>query len=181
VSRRGRERETLHATLAAVFFEEVLVLLRDAGVRCVIVGGTAVILHGVPRTTADLDLVVDLEPSNLRRLISVMNRLGYTPRVPVDALALADDAQRQSWIDDKGMRAFTFQLAGHALSDIDILIDSPISFTELAGRAERVDAGGLMLLVAGIDDLIAMKVAAGREQDLADADALRRLKEDRRA
>lgn len=153
--------------------------MRDAGVRFVVVGGTAVILHGVPRTTADLDLVVELEPANLRRLVSVMNRLGYMPRAPVDALALVDEVQRQSWIDDKGMRAFTFQLAGHPLSDIDILIDSPIGFAELAARAERVDAGGLMLLVAGLDDLIAMKIAAGRNQDLADADALRRLKEDR--
>ena len=83
-----------------VFFEDVLVLMRDAGVRFVVVGGTAVILHGVPRTTADLDLVVDLDAANLRRLVSVMNRLGYVPRAPVDALALCDETQRKAWIED---------------------------------------------------------------------------------
>ena len=162
-----------------MFFEDVLVLLRDGGVRHVIVGGTAVILHGVPRTTADLDLVIDMEPSNVRRLVSAMNRLGYRPRAPVDAADLADPAQRASWINDKGMRAFTFQLPGHPLSDIDIVIDSPIGYAELSKRCERVDAGGLALAIASIEDLIHMKTLAGRDQDLADADALQRLRVDR--
>lgn len=163
----------------SLFFEDVLVLLRDSGVSHIIVGGTAVILHGVPRTTADLDLVVDLEPANVRRLVSVMNRLGYRPRVPVEPGDLADPAKRAEWIADKGMRAFTFQLPGQPLADIDILIDSPLGFAELAKRAERLDAGGLMLRIASVEDLITMKEAAARDQDLADADALRRLLEDR--
>ncbi|MEO8553007.1 MAG: nucleotidyl transferase AbiEii/AbiGii toxin family protein [Kofleriaceae bacterium] len=159
----------------SLFFEDALLLLRDGGVRFVVVGGTAVILHGVPRTTADLDLVVDLEPSNLRLLVSAMRRLGYHPRAPVDPDGLSDPEQRRIWVDEKGMRAFTFVLPGHPLSDIDVLIDSPISFAELASRAERVDAGGLRLLIASATDLIQMKLAAGRDQDLADVDALRRL------
>lgn len=39
--------------LATFFYEDVLGRLRDGDVRFVLVGGTAVILHGVPRTTAD--------------------------------------------------------------------------------------------------------------------------------
>ena len=163
----------------AVFFEDALVLLRDAGVQFVVVGGTAVILHGVPRTTADLDLVVDLEPANLRRLISVMNRLGYLPRAPVEAAELCDPEQRKAWIADKGMRAFTFYLPGHPLSDIDVLIDSPLEYAELSRHADQVDAGGLILRIARVEDLIQMKLVAARAQDLADVDALRRLLEDR--
>lgn len=145
-----------------------------------VVGGTAVILHGVPRTTADLDLVVDLEPGNLRRLVSAMNRLGYRPRAPVEPADLCDPDLRRAWIENKGMRAFTFHLPGHPLSDIDILIDSPLDFAELSVGAERVNAGGLTLHIAGLEDLIRMKEVAARDQDLADADALRRLLEDRR-
>lgn len=162
----------------ALFFEDVLVQLRDVGVRHVIVGGTAVILHGVPRTTADLDLVVQEDPANMRRLVSVMNRLGYRPRAPVDPAELCDPEARRVWIEEKGMRAFTFVLPGHPLSDIDIVIGSPIAYEDLAGRAERVDAGGLVLAIASIEHLIAMKLVAGRAQDLADADALRRLLEE---
>jgi hypothetical protein len=164
----------------SLFFEDALVLLRDSGVRFVVVGGTAVILHGVPRTTADLDLVVDLDSENLNRLVAVMTRLGYQPRAPVASAELCDPDRRKAWIEDKGMRAFTFHRPGQPLGDIDILIDSPLDFAELSVRAERVDAGGLILHIAGIEDLIRMKQAAARDQDLADADALRRLLEDRR-
>ncbi len=163
----------------SLFFEDALMLLRDGGVRFIVVGGTAVILHGVPRTTADLDLVVDLEPANLRLLVSAMTRLGYRPRAPVEPEELCDPERRREWIDDKGMLAFTFHLPGHPLADIDVLIDSPVSFAELASRAEQIDAGGLMLRIASVEDLIRMKLVAGRDQDLADVDALRRLLGDR--
>jgi len=169
-----------YASLVSLFFEEAFVLLRDGGVRFIVVGGTAVILHGVPRTTAGLDLVVDLEASNLHRFVSAMIRVGYVPRAPVEPTALCDPDQRRAWIEEKGMRAFTFCLPGHPLSDIDVLIDSPIEFAELSLRAELVDAGGLKLRIAGLDDLIRMKDAAGRDQDRADADALRRLQKDQR-
>lgn len=162
----------------SLFFEEALSLLRDGGVHFVIVGGTAVILHGVPRTTADLDLAVDLEPANLRRLVAAMIRLGYQPRAPVDPHELCDPVRRRAWIEEKQMRAFTFHQPGQPLADIDILIDSPIDFAELARHAERVDADGLVLSIASVDDLIRMKLAAGRDQDLADVDALRRLQAD---
>lgn len=162
----------------SLFFEDALTLLRDGGVRFVIVGGTAVILDGVPRTTADLDLVVDLDAANLRRLVAAMVRLGYQPRVPVDPHELCDPVRRREWVEDEGMRAFTFQLPGHPLADIDIVIDSPLDFAELTRRAELIDAGGLMLRIASVDDLIRMKTVAGREQDLDDVDALRRLQEE---
>ena len=42
-------------------FEPVFLALNEAGVRYVIVGGLAVVLHGYPRFTADLDIVLDLE------------------------------------------------------------------------------------------------------------------------
>lgn len=165
--------------VVSLFFEEVLVFLRDTGVHHVIVGGTAVILHGVPRTTADLDLVIDLEPSNVRRLVSVMNRLGYVPGAPIDAADLSDPEIRRGWIHDKGMRAFTFRLPNHPLASIDVLIDGPLDYARLARRAEQIDAGALVLRIAAIDDLIEMKLVANRAQDLADVDALRRLLEDR--
>jgi len=53
----------------AIFYEDVLRALDAAAIRFVLVGGVAVILHGVPRTTADLDLVIDLEEGNVRRFV----------------------------------------------------------------------------------------------------------------
>lgn len=50
-------------------FEEFLAYLAECGVRFVVVGGVAVVIHGHPRLTADIDLVIDLEAANARRAI----------------------------------------------------------------------------------------------------------------
>jgi hypothetical protein len=76
------------------FYEELLRALAAAEVRYVLVGGVAVILHGVPRTTADVDLVLDLEVDNVRRFIDAVGALGYVPRAPVPAIQLADPEAR---------------------------------------------------------------------------------------
>lgn len=160
----------------ALFYEDVLTALNEAGVRFIIVGGTAVILHGVPRTTADLNLVIDLDEANVLRLVEVATKLGFRPRAPVEPSQLADPEKRREWLEQKGMRAFTFQRPDRPLDVVDVLIDSPLSYQQLEANAESLHAEGLTLVIAGIDDLIEMKQAAGRAQDEADIDALRRLK-----
>jgi uncharacterized protein (DUF1330 family) len=65
--------------------ERVLAALERAGVRYLVVGGVAVVLHGFLRTTADLDLVIQLDPANVRRALDALTDLGYQPRAPVPA------------------------------------------------------------------------------------------------
>ena len=55
--------------------ERVLVGLSDARVQYLVVGGVAVVLHGHLRTTADLDLVIRLEPDNVQRAVAVLSKL----------------------------------------------------------------------------------------------------------
>jgi len=74
----------------AIFYEEVLRALDSSSIRFILVGGVAVVLHGVPRTTMDLDLVIDLEEGNVRRFVEVMTRLGFVPPVAAGDLASAD-------------------------------------------------------------------------------------------
>jgi hypothetical protein len=157
------------------FYEDVLGALQDGDVRFVVVGGTAVILHGVPRTTADLDIVIDLEESNVRRLVAAMTRLGFYPRAPVPPTDLASAERRREWIEAKGMRAFTFQRPGRLLDEVDVIIDCPLAYAELMREARILEAGELRLPVASPRHLIQMKETTGRDQDAADADALRRL------
>jgi len=65
--------------------EPVLVALHQEGVRYVIVGGVAVVLHGHPRMTADLDLAIDLSVGSPERAVSALSALGLVPRLPVEA------------------------------------------------------------------------------------------------
>ena len=160
-----------------IFYEDVLRALDAASIRFVLVGGVAVILHGVPRTTADLDLVIDLEQDNVRRFVAVMSELGFVPRAPFEPADLASADRRRDWVADKHMLAFTFHRPGRPLDEVDVLIDPPVPFAEMAAGADLVEAEGLRLPIAGIRHLIRMKEHAGRAQDVADVDALRRLLE----
>jgi hypothetical protein len=65
-----------------------------------VVGAVAMNLHDAPRMTADLDLVVDLERANLAKMLDLLERLGYRPRLPVPAYDLLDERKRQLWVGD---------------------------------------------------------------------------------
>ena len=71
-------------------FEPVFEALNGAQVRYVVVGGFATVLHGHARLTADIDLVIDLSPSEARKTLEVLVGLGFRPRAPVNPLAFAD-------------------------------------------------------------------------------------------
>lgn len=157
-------------------FTPLFSALNDAGVRYVVVGGLAVVLHGHPRLTADVDLVLDLEPSAARRALEALIRLGLQPRVPVEPMAFADPSQRESWISQKGMQVFTLFSPENPLLSLDLFVQDPIPFEDLWAHAETLDLGGIAVRVASLDDLITMKRAAGRPQDLLDVEALNALK-----
>jgi predicted nucleotidyltransferase len=156
--------------------EEAVAALEAAGVRYVIVGGVAVVLHGHLRATGDLDLVVDLQEDNARRAIDALVALGYRARAPVAPEAFADADARERWIREKNMLVFSlWRRAGDI--EIDLFVKEPFDFETVFGRALRVDLEHGKATVVALDDLIALKRDAGRPQDLADVAALEALVE----
>jgi hypothetical protein len=97
----------------------------------------------------------------------------------VDPGELADRDKRNSWILDKNMKAFTFYSGSEAIAEIDILIDSPISYEALKGRAVVFDIEGVRVPVVSVLDLIEMKMKSGRQQDLSDVEHLKIILEER--
>jgi len=157
-------------------FEPVLAALDAANVRFVVVGGVAVVLHGHPRMTADLDLVVDLAAESAGRAISALVTLGMEPRLPVDPQAFADPEVRRGWIVQRSLTVFTMLDPNEPLLEVDLFAEPPLPFEELWGQATIVQLGGQAVRIASIDHLITMKQAAGRPQDLADVAALEALR-----
>jgi hypothetical protein len=150
--------------------DELLLTLRDAEVRFVVIGGIAVGVHGYVRATKDLDIVPDPGLENLTRLASLLRELDAEhvgvgefsadefPYDPTDPAQLAQGAN--------------FRLHTR-LGPLDIMqwvagIDEDPAYAALAHDAITVRFRGGELLVCGIDHLRAMKQAAGREQDLQD-------------
>lgn len=153
-------------------FEPILEALNEAGVRYVVVGGVAVVLHGHARLTADLDIAVDLAPEAARDAVAALVAMGFRPRVPVDASDFADASIRARWIEQQGMTVFAMWDPGNPMRSVDIFVENPIDFEELWANADTVDLVETSARVASISDLIRLKRIAGRPQDLTDIDAL---------
>jgi hypothetical protein len=152
--------------------EEVLGALSQSGGAYLVVGGVAVVLHGHPRFTADLDLALRLDRENVLRILGALESLGYRPRAPVAALDFADADLREQWIRDKGLTVFSLWSPRFPATEVDLFVRDPFDFEVAHARALRVDLGGTVVMVAGIEDLIALKKAAGRPRDMEDIAAL---------
>jgi hypothetical protein len=158
--------------------ERVLAALEREGVRYLVVGGVAVVLHGHLRTTLDLDLVLQLEPDNLERALKAFAGMGFQPQIPVTLGSFADPRNRESWLREKNMTVFSLWHADHPGFAVDLFVKEPFDFDAVYRRALRVPLPGAQATVVSRDDLVQMKRAAGRAADLEDVAALLGLSEE---
>ncbi len=159
-----------------MFIRELLEALSAAQIRYCVVGGVAMNLHGVPRMTYDLDLVVVPEPDNLRATESILTGLGLQPRIPVSLGEFADREHRERLRDERNLVAVTFTDPANPLREVDVLVAPPVDAEELVARSTLMPMPGSMVYVASIVDLIAMKRSTGRAQDTADVAHLERIR-----
>ena len=120
------------------------------------------------RLTLDVDLVVDLDPEPAWEIVDALTELGFIPRAPVKARDFATATSRDAWVEEKGMQVFTMVDRANPRLVVDLFVRRPIDFDALWSRAETIALEGVLVRVAAIEDLIAMKRAAGRAQDLDD-------------
>jgi predicted nucleotidyltransferase len=152
--------------------------LNRQNIDYLVVGGLAINFHGIPRMTYDIDLMILLEPTNIQKTINSLSNWGYRPRLPVDPTDLTNEKKRTEWIREKNMKAFTFYSEGQPIGEIDLIIDSPISYDKLKERAIIIKLQGDNIPVVSIRDLIALKQQAGRKQDLSDIESLEKILEE---
>jgi hypothetical protein len=143
----------------------------------VLIGGLAIALHGIERATMDIDVTVAMTSDNLSALVCTARELGMTPLLPVPLDALSDLDQLAEWHRERNLEAFALRAPGLAGVTLDVLLFPPVDYAGVRSRAVRFKAGNVPVVVASIDDLIAMKQAIGRPIDLADIEHLKRLKE----
>lgn len=161
--------------MSAALFDprEILRALARRQVAYVVVGGIAVQAHGGQRLTQDLDIAVPYDPANAARLAAAL--------VDIDARILGPDGQRSAGPPGAALLGSgdLWRLdSDHGLVDIIVLPTGLGDFGQWRERAHDVELGDVVVPVAARSDLIAMKRASGRPQDLADADLLEGLGED---
>lgn len=151
--------------------------LNEAGVRYLVAGGLAVVAHGYARFTADVDLILDLEPGNVDRALIALGVLGYQPRAPVALSGFADPAVRADWRTNKGLIAFSLHSPQHPRTEVDLFIEAPLEFESAYRSGLRLDlVPGVTATFVSYSDLVDLKTKAGRPRDVEDIEALRRAR-----
>ncbi len=161
---------------AVASFTRVIQAFNDMGVSYVIVGGLATVLHGHLRVTADVDFVIRLDEPNVRRSLDALAVLGYRSRLPVDPNDFARPDVRQRWAREKGMMVLSFFDPADIAQSVDLFSEYPTDYDGLFARSIEKDLGVVQARICSIDDLIAIKAAAGRPIDREDVKALSEIR-----
>lgn len=154
--------------------EKLLRILAGHGVRHVLIGGFAGVIHGSPYVTTDVDVVPDRAAANMARLSAALDELHarvWTAAEPAgmpfdhDATSLATS---RTWnlVTDFGRLDITFEPSGTK------------GFADVARDAVHLTILGAEVDVASLADVIRSKEAAGREKDRLVLPVLRRILEE---
>ncbi len=162
-----------------ILYGEILRAFQKEKVKYVLVGGIAVNILGSLRSTADLDILVEMSNDNLRKVVSILKRKGYHVKQPVDPMGIANEKLRHEWIHNKHMNAFNFYKEDE-LKEVDIIIESPVSYEEAKKGALKIKIEDTILPVISIDNLIKMKKNTGRSVDRFDVEELKKIKKIKR-
>lgn len=141
-------------------FDDVLAALVAEGAAFIVIGAHALAVHGVPRSTGDLDIWIRPEPDNARRVWRALVRFG----APVEAMHIEPNDLTQLGV--------VYQI-GLPPRRVDILTEiSGIAFDEAWPSRVLQQVGAVEVPFLGRDSLLKNKRASGRAKDLADVEAL---------
>ena len=122
-------------------------------VRYLVIGGIAAVLHGVPRATFDLDILIEATEDNAQRLLDALVDVQFGTATMITARELV---MQEITIFQDRVR-------------IDVQTLTPgIDFQSAWTNKETMNYQGQKFYVLSKEDLISSKKAAGRERDLED-------------
>ena len=157
-------------------YAKIFGAFNKAKIEYLIVGGVAVNLYGYNRFTGDIDILLALDKDNLGKMKILMEKMGYVPRLPVEIHELQDTKKLKSWINAKGLKAYTFINNKSPQLDIDILVEESLTFHKQFNKKTKIKVWDIQLPVISLENLINMKKKANRPKDLEDIKALLELK-----
>lgn len=136
-------------------------LAKREHLRWYLFGAQAVAAHGVPRSTDDIDITVELGERHLSSLIAPLAKAGFHPLI--DDVAFAVQA-----------RVYPVQ---HQASgwNLDLVLAGPGIEEQFLSEVVRLRVGTTEIPVIAVEHLVALKVLAGRPRDLEDVRGLVRV------
>ncbi|MEH0155340.1 nucleotidyl transferase AbiEii/AbiGii toxin family protein [Limibacter armeniacum] len=150
--------------------------LYEEEVEYLVCGGLAVNIYGIPRMTADIDLLIKFDEENVARFNKAIQSLDFAPRLPLQLSELTDEKARQEMISSRNLIAYSFYNTRLNYMNIDVLIDVPLSFDGMWKAREKRRIEDIEVYIVSLEDLIKLKEYANRTQDQQDILMLSKLK-----
>jgi len=148
------------------FLHRICAALEARNVRYAIVGGHAVALHGAVRGTVDVDVALVWNLDTVRRAQAALEDLGLESRLPIGAEDVV--RFRDEYIERRNLIDWNFRHPDNPAEQVDIVINYDLK----GKRLKTLETAHGRVRILGLRDLIAMKTAAGRPQDVEDVKAL---------
>jgi hypothetical protein len=139
-------------------FKELLELFNAHKVEYVIVGGYALAFHGAPRFTGDIDILVNPDDNNAKRILAALAEFGF------ESLDLSEsDFAKLNNVIQLGVPPVRVDI----MTSLTAVTWDKAQAGKVSGNYDRTT-----VYFIGRDDLIANKKALGRRKDIADLEAL---------
>ncbi len=148
--------------------------LVEGGVEFLIIGGVAVGYHGHIRATKDIDVVPAPDEANLEKLSTALRRLG----AEVEGAKEFDDEELPDPFDPQELARGGNWVLLTRLGRLDVMqwIGESALWPTLAPAAIADEIDGLPIKIVSYEDLVALKEAARRPEDLIDLERLRQAR-----
>jgi hypothetical protein len=157
--------------------ELLLDVLARHGVRSVLIGGFAAVIHGSPYVTTDVDVVPAPDPGNLERLSAALDELHarvWTASEPA-GVAFDHDGPALGEVDVWNL------VTDHGRLDVTFVPSGTAGYSDVRRDAVHLTILGVEVDVASLADVIRSKEAAGRDKDRLVLPVLRRIAEEPQA
>ena len=133
--------------------QDVFRFFQQNEVKYVVIGGIASVLHGVPRATFDLDILIEATSENVQHLLTALTKAGFATAT----MTTAEDVLANE------ITVFNDRVR------IDVQTSTPgVSFQDAWNRRKTVTYNGQKFFILSKEDLIRSKRASGRDIDKDD-------------
>jgi hypothetical protein len=147
---------------------QIIDAFKEKKIPFAVVGGYALALQGLVRSTVDVDLVLNLKLSDFSHAEAALKEIGLTSRIPVRAKDVI--SMREEFIEKKNLVEWSFVDFAEPSRQVDIIITE--NLRDL--KTTTISVGTRKLSVATLEELIRMKTVSGRPQDLVDIENIRK-------
>jgi len=154
---------------------KLFTVLGQYKVKYLICGGLAVNIYGIPRMTADIDLLLDFKEDNIKNFEIALKLLLYKNTIPISLNNFVNKEEREKVIKNKNLIAYSYYNSNSGFMSLDVLLDVPLEFDDLWKRKTVKESNGTSMNIVNIKDLITLKEYSNRLQDQNDVLLLSKL------